>query len=139
MLPFISQLPPIRVPETLGAPPGVIDLWCFFYEQVEQPELMAAYAALMTPEERARHDRYYFERDRRLFLATRALVRTVLSCYHPAVAPVTWRFAEGERGKPPPPGPGSPARLAVKVSSSPAITRALPASLTGRPIGWPTV
>lgn len=131
MLPFISQLPPVLVPETLGAPPGVIDLWCFFYErewererereQVEQPELMAAYAALMTPEERARHDRYYFERDRRLFLATRALVRTVLSCYHPAIAPAQWRFAEGERGKPYIAGPAGAPPIYFNLSNTPGL------------------
>ncbi len=108
MLPPILQLPAISIPETLAARPGVVDLWCFFYEGIEQPDLLAAYAALMTPEERARHDRYYFERDRRLFLATRALVRTVLSCYHPAVTPAQWRFAEGERGKPYITGPSGP-------------------------------
>ncbi len=108
--PSIGQLPAILVSETLTARPGLVDLWCFFYEGIEQPELLAAYAALMTQEERARHDRYYFERDRRLFLATRALVRTVLSCYHPAVTPAQWRFAEGERGKPYIAGPaGAPA------------------------------
>ena len=37
------------------------------------------------------------ERDRNLFLATRALCRSVLSRYA-QVAPAQWRFAEGERG-----------------------------------------
>jgi 4'-phosphopantetheinyl transferase len=53
----------------------------------------------MTPDERERHRTFYFERDRRLFLATRTLVRTVLSNYA-AVAPADWRFAAGEHGKP---------------------------------------
>jgi 4'-phosphopantetheinyl transferase len=77
----------------------VVDLWCFFYEDLADPKLWDSYAALMTPEERARHGRYLFEKDRRLFLATRALVRSVLSRYAD-VAPSDWRFAEGERGKP---------------------------------------
>ena len=53
----------------------------------------------MTPDERKRHQRFHFERDRRLFVATRALVRTVLSSYA-AVAPADWRFGVGEHGKP---------------------------------------
>jgi 4'-phosphopantetheinyl transferase len=87
------------LPESLAGRPGVVDLWCFFYDEVDAPDLLATYSELMTPPERARHDRYLFERDRRLFLATRALVRSVLSSYAD-VPPASWRFAEGERGKP---------------------------------------
>ena len=43
MLVSISQLPPISVAETLTAAPGVVDLWCFFYEAAASPELFAAY------------------------------------------------------------------------------------------------
>ncbi|MFM7072327.1 MAG: 4'-phosphopantetheinyl transferase family protein [Planctomycetota bacterium] len=80
---------------------GVLDLWWFPYGEVEErSELFAAYAALLTQEEQARHERLRFERDKRQFLATRALVRTVLSFYSPDVAPTAWRFAIGDRGKP---------------------------------------
>ncbi len=95
----ILQLPPISVDETLTAPPGRVDLWCFFYEEIKDSALTDRYYALMTSEEQARHNRFYFARDRLLFLATRALVRTVLSCYAD-VAPENWRFSEQERGKP---------------------------------------
>jgi 4'-phosphopantetheinyl transferase len=99
LLKSILDLPPVSIAETLGGGPGIVDLFYFFYEGVDDPELVQAYFALMTPEERARHDRYYFERDRRMFLATRALARTVLSLYAD-VPPAAWRFGEGERGKP---------------------------------------
>lgn len=92
-------LPPVSVDETLAGAPGIVDLWCFFYEGLDDPVLLAAHDALMTPAERARHGRFVFEKDRRLFLATRALVRTTLAAYAP-VRPGAWRFAEGERGKP---------------------------------------
>jgi 4'-phosphopantetheinyl transferase len=97
----IVQLPPIAVAEPLAALPGRVDLWCFYYQGVMDAALIDSYLALISQEERARHDRFCFERDRQLFLATRALVRTVLSHYAGAgVAPASWRFAEGERGKP---------------------------------------
>lgn len=99
MLTPIEDLPAVTLAETLAQSPGVVDLWCFFYEGLDDQALLDAYSALMTQEERARHDRFYFARDRLLFLATRALVRTVLSNYAP-LAPAAWRFAEGERGKP---------------------------------------
>jgi 4'-phosphopantetheinyl transferase len=57
------------------------------------------YDALLTPDERERHRRFRFEKDRNLFLATRALVRSTLSRYA-AVAPHDWRFSAGEQGKP---------------------------------------
>ena len=86
----ICDLPAISIPETLSGRVGVVDLWCFFYGESEEPALIDSYFALMTEEERARHDRFYFERDRRLFLATRALVRGVLSQYA-SVPPAAWR------------------------------------------------
>jgi 4'-phosphopantetheinyl transferase len=91
----IHRLPPIAP----GLRPGGVDLWCFYYPRVTDPGLLAAYDGLMTAGERARHGSFLFERDRLRFLATRALVRTVLSTYVD-VAPTDWRFAEGERGKP---------------------------------------
>jgi 4'-phosphopantetheinyl transferase len=77
----------------------IVDLWYCFHEGIYDTELLAAHEALMTPDERKRYGSFHFERDRRLFLATRALVRTVLSNYA-AVAPADWRFAAGEHGKP---------------------------------------
>jgi 4'-phosphopantetheinyl transferase len=106
----IAKWPEIAVaPAPALAGPGRIDLWCFDYEAAlagavvgdeELPHpLRQAYLDLLIPEERARHDRFIFARDRLQFLATRALVRTVLSQYE-GVAPTAWRFATGERGKP---------------------------------------
>ncbi|MBX3620774.1 MAG: 4'-phosphopantetheinyl transferase superfamily protein [Rhizobacter sp.] len=53
----------------------------------------------MTPEERARGDRFYFERDRARYRVTRALVRSVLSRYAPLV-PEAWRFEPTSYGQP---------------------------------------
>jgi 4'-phosphopantetheinyl transferase len=95
----LAALPPIARAETLTALPGRVDLWSFFYEETTDSALFDSYLALMTREERARHDRFMFERDRRQFAATRALVRSVLSHYVD-VPPTDWRFAVGRRGKP---------------------------------------
>lgn len=95
----LCQLPPVSVEDTLSLRPGIVDLWYYYYEGIDDMELLAAHDALMTADERERHVRFIFDKDRRLFLATRALVRTVLSNYA-AVAPADWRFATGEYGKP---------------------------------------
>jgi 4'-phosphopantetheinyl transferase len=95
---LVSELPVVSVPETLAGGPGIVDLWYWDDEDLAGA-LRAAHAAFMTTEERDRYRGFRFERDRRLFLATRMLVRTVLSRYA-SVAPADWRFAAGVHGKP---------------------------------------
>ena len=55
--------------------------------------------ALLDAEERARFERFRFERHRALYAAAHALVRRVLS-HHDGRDPGAWRFDVGERGKP---------------------------------------
>lgn len=95
----IQQCPPICVADTLAGTAGVVDLWYWFYDADTEAALLDACHVLMTPDERERRQRFRFERDRRLFLATRGLVRTVLSRYA-AVAPADWRFVADTSGKP---------------------------------------
>jgi 4'-phosphopantetheinyl transferase len=94
----ISQLREVSVQETLTSERGTVDLWYYFCEGIEA-EVLDAHEALLTPNESDQHRSFYFERDRRLFLASRALVRTVLSSYTTAL-PTDWRFATNEHGKP---------------------------------------
>lgn len=58
-----------------------------------------AYLALLSPDEHQRMARLIFERDRRRFLLTRALVRTMLSRYG-QVRPADWKFVENVHGRP---------------------------------------
>ena len=94
-----NSFPAISVSETLRAAPGVVDVWCHFYDERDDDELEAAQRALMTADELTRWSRLRFEDDRRMFLATRALVRCMLSEYFD-VAPADWRFLAGAHGKP---------------------------------------
>jgi 4'-phosphopantetheinyl transferase len=68
----------------------------------DAPEAWAqqeAYRALLSKDEEARMARLVFERDRRRFLLTRALVRTTLSRYAD-VAPAQWTFVANVHGRP---------------------------------------
>jgi 4'-phosphopantetheinyl transferase len=76
-----------------------LHLWYAYPDDLLDPEVAQACAALLTPEEREKWQRYRFEQRRRESLATRALVRSALSCYR-AVPPEAWRFKENEHGKP---------------------------------------
>jgi 4'-phosphopantetheinyl transferase len=117
LIPAIHELPRVVPAETLSGRAGLVDLWLFFHDALDDPALRAAQDALLAPEERERRDRYRFERDRRSYLATRALVRTVLSRYA-AVAPEDWRFAAGEHGKPHVAGPGGAPRIEFSLSNT---------------------
>ncbi len=78
---------------------GEIHLWLADYDQIADESLHAAYRELLNPAERQQEPRFYFARDRRRYLVTRALVRTVLSRYAP-VAPADWAFSPNAYGRP---------------------------------------
>lgn len=104
-LPSVADLPGISDGQRLSLGPDDVHLWYAPYAESDDALSREAYRAVMTKAERARSDRFVFDRDRRQFELTRALVRGVLSRYAP-VAPADWRFATNEYGKPhitPPP------------------------------------
>lgn len=76
-----------------------IHLWLAFDREIRDPGLLAAYRRLLNPEERQQEQRFHFAKDRHQYLVTRALTRSVLSCYAP-VAPRDWRFRKQEHGRP---------------------------------------
>lgn len=74
-------------------------VWLAEPEAISEPRLLAAYAALLDDGERERHQRFRFERHRRQFLVSHALVRLTLSRYAP-VAPEAWSFVTNAYGRP---------------------------------------
>jgi len=75
-----------------------IHIWLVDYESVAPPALDRL-AASLEAHELAQQRRFYFARDRRRYLVTRALVRSVLSRYLP-IAPEAWRFSTNAYGRP---------------------------------------
>ena len=74
-------------------------LWCAHPDDVLSEEVAEAWASILSEEERASWKSFRFERHRREYLTTRALVRTALSQYHP-LAPEAWCFQSNAHGKP---------------------------------------
>jgi 4'-phosphopantetheinyl transferase len=83
----------------LSLTPGEIHLWLAFCDEINEEHLHVAYRDLLNAAERNQEQRFYFAKDRRRYLVTRALVRTVLSKYA-AVHPGEWVFSPNSYGKP---------------------------------------
>lgn len=94
----IHQLRAVSVAETLASETSILDLWYNFYEGADT-ELPTAREASLTPDAHEQYSSFRFERDGRLYLAMRALVRSVLS-NHATISPGDWRFAANEHGEP---------------------------------------
>ncbi len=76
-----------------------IHLWCAFFPEIQDVEVLEAYRSLLNEAERAQEARFHFARDRHRYLVTRALVRTVLGRYA-SVAPAEWVFTKNAYGRP---------------------------------------
>ena len=80
-------------------PPGEVRVWWASPDKINDPALLERQLGVLSESERARQSRFVFERGRREFLVSHALVRDALSRCAP-VAPSAWLFAENEYGRP---------------------------------------
>lgn len=92
-----------------------LDLWLVDQDQLTDPDLLAAYRQLLSPEEVDRHERFLFEVHRHQFLVARALVRGGLSRYAD-VDPRDWVFEAGPYGRPRIVGPAGVGPLDFNLS-----------------------
>ena len=76
-----------------------IHLWFTFYDEIDEERLHSAYRELLNAAEREQEQRFYFAKDRRRYLITRALVRTVLARYV-SIHPREWIFSPNAYGRP---------------------------------------
>ena len=76
-------------------------IWLLRTDETTDPAVLDRCASLLSEDERERHGRFQFDRDRHLFLVAHALKRTVLSKYADR-DPRSWRFVKNEYGRPEP-------------------------------------
>lgn len=112
----------------LGLGEGELHLWCARLEDLDDT-VFPRYEALLSESELDRCRAFRFERHRREYLLTRALVRTALSHYLP-LAPDEWRFRHNAYGKP---AADPPCGLGFNLSNSCGLVACLLAS--GREVG----
>jgi 4'-phosphopantetheinyl transferase len=79
--------------------PGAVELWVAPIQPMPQVDRARLFDLVLSEEERQRHARFMFDKDRLRYLVTRALVRHVLSCYLP-LHPADWQFAATSFGRP---------------------------------------
>jgi 4'-phosphopantetheinyl transferase len=84
--------------ELVSLAPDQVHIWYRLTESLGEPALAVA-RALLSAEERSRHDGIRLARDRRDYAAAHALLRTSLSCYT-EVEPQAWAFEAGAHRKP---------------------------------------
>lgn len=101
-------------PSLMALPSDEVHVWIVEPEQIEEPQLLEAYLGLLSPEEREKQRRFHFERHRRQYLVSHALVRLTLSRYAP-VRPEAWSFVTNEYGCPRVEGEAEP-RLRFNLS-----------------------
>lgn len=84
----------------MRALPNCIHLWFCDSEAILDQRIKEYYLSILSPREKEQMDRFVFDKDKTQHLITRALVRTVLSHYCPAIAPMEWSFCSSKYGKP---------------------------------------
>ncbi|MEC4849720.1 MAG: 4'-phosphopantetheinyl transferase superfamily protein [Jaaginema sp. PMC 1079.18] len=78
---------------------------------------VAVWFKMLSPDERDRANRYYFERDRARFVAGRGRLRSLLGCYL-NLDPQDIQFIYSDRGKPQLPSSSNPYNITFNVSHS---------------------
>ncbi|MFH0731191.1 MAG: 4'-phosphopantetheinyl transferase superfamily protein [Pseudomonadota bacterium] len=76
-----------------------VHVWVCYPDRIQDPALIARYENLLSPEEKARKDRFLFAQHRHQYLVSRALVRGTLSHYA-SCSPDEWAFSTNEYGRP---------------------------------------
>ena len=101
-----------------------VHVWLVTPEAITDTERLACYAAMLSPEERVRQQRFHFEKDRHSFLVSHALVRKVLSSYVD-VGPADWQFSAGPHGRPEIAGPAGVPALRFNLTHTAGLTACL--------------
>ncbi|OAF15575.1 4'-phosphopantetheinyl transferase [Bradyrhizobium centrolobii] len=77
-----------------------IELFVGLIESIDTPGAVDACRRLLSVDERARAERFMFERHRRQYIFAHAMLRLALSHVAPNVAPSDWSFSTGRYGRP---------------------------------------
>lgn len=74
-------------------------IWFYTWDGLPSASLLHALYPTLSHDERERHGRFHFEKDRHIYLLAHVLLRRALSQYED-IPEVSWEFAIGSHGKP---------------------------------------
>lgn len=77
-----------------------VDIWVCSIDCLDIESNEEVLLKLLNDDERKRYERFVFEKDKRVLLAARYLLRSLLSAYHPQIRPESWVFEFNDNGKP---------------------------------------
>ena len=104
-----------RPPHNLMLPSNEVHIW---YAVLDQPvSQFYGFIQTLSTDERIRAKRFYFERDRKRFIAGRGILRTLLGLYLDA-EPNCIQFCYGKNGKPSLADASAPGRIQFNLSHS---------------------
>ena len=115
---LIATLDPIQwhsPPETVALPPNTVHIWAASLRHSDTK--IRQLRQLLTDDERARADRFYFEKDRHAYTAARGQLRLLLGRYL-RLEPTAPRFTYRKYGKPALAEPFAQSHLHFNVSHS---------------------
>jgi 4'-phosphopantetheinyl transferase len=104
-----------RIDATLALPDDEVHVWRVDLEAIRSEE--SRWQAVLSSDERNRASRFHFEKDRQLFVASRALLRTILAGYLTA-RPQDLSFSYSKKEKPSVSQPYATSGIAFNVSHS---------------------
>lgn len=76
-----------------------IHVWLLRDQLVDDTELQSGYLEYLNTDEKEKYQRFYFEKHRHQYLATRVLLRCALSMYKDAPPPIDWNFSTNKYGR----------------------------------------
>lgn len=79
---------------------GQVDVWLCSIECLNIDSNKESLLALLNEDELRRYRRFVFDKDKNVFLASRYLLRSLLSAYVPEMEPAVWEFDFNDNGKP---------------------------------------
>ncbi len=77
-----------------------VHVWLCRDENITCPSLLKEYQQCLSADEHTRWQQFRFAKHQHQFLVSRALIRSVLSFYHPDIKPAQWQFGRQAYGKP---------------------------------------
>jgi len=93
------QIAPLYNPEHLKHLDNEVHVWFAEPDAITDADQLTYFQSILASDEKARHDRFHFEKDRKHYLVAHALVRLALSNYA-GNNPADWKFSANAHGRP---------------------------------------